>query len=207
VSDHSGFDEALEQILADRSPRRALESLSPEERRMVRMAQLLRGTQGGEPSPVFREALAERIAAEPRRISRRSAVFSSVAALAAGILAGFGLDRFLRRPASTTSGWVSVALADRLPDGAVRPFDAGKVHGVLIRENGRFRAMSRLCTDIGCPLNVSGNHKLVCPCHGAEFDLHGRSLVGLGGPYSEPLPPLPQVKVQVRDNSVEVWTG
>jgi len=53
---------------------------------------------------------------------------------------------------------------------------------------------------------LNDNHRLVCPCHGAEFDLHGKNLVG-AGPYSTPLPPLPAFEIQVEGNAVKVWTG
>jgi nitrite reductase/ring-hydroxylating ferredoxin subunit len=207
MSESSKFDEALEQILADHSPREQLHELSPEESDMVRMAQLLRGTVGGAPSPVFRAELANRLAREPRKISRRSAFFTSAAALAAGVLAGFGLDRVFRG-GHGNSGWVEVAQADTLHDGAVKPFVAGGKQGFVIRQSGQVRALSRLCTDIGCPLNFSDStHMLVCPCHGAEFDLTGRNVEGAGDVYKVPLPALHHFKTQVQGNSVQVWVG
>jgi len=206
MTDQDPFNQALEEMLADHSPRHLASELDQQEQQMVRMAQLLRGTRAGEPSPVFRETLAELLAQEPRRISRRTAFFTTAGALAAGLLAGLGLDRLFRHGGGG-GNWVQVASADTLHEGAVQSFKAGDRQGFLIKQGGRLRAVSRLCTDVGCPLNYSnGNHRLVCPCHGAEFDVHGKNLVG-AGPYSTPLPPLPAFEIQVEGNAVKVWTG
>jgi hypothetical protein len=43
VNDHERFEQAIEKLLADRSPRSEMTCLSEEEQRMIRMAQLLRG--------------------------------------------------------------------------------------------------------------------------------------------------------------------
>jgi len=45
----------------------------------------------------------------------------------------------------------------------------------------------------------------VCPCHGAEFNLHGDLRYG-PNTYGQPLPPLPSIEVRVKDQSIEVWT-
>jgi nitrite reductase/ring-hydroxylating ferredoxin subunit len=206
MNDQDPLNQALEELLTDHSPRHVASGLDQEEQQMVRMAQLLRGTRGGEPSPVFRQALAERLAREPRRISRRTAFFTTAGALAAGLLAGLGLDRFFSQ-GNGGGNWVQVASADTLREGDVHPFKAGDRQGFLVKKGGRLSAVSRLCTDVGCPLNYQkAQHALVCPCHGAEFDLHGVNMVG-AGPYATPLPPLPAFEVQVEGNAVKVWTG
>jgi nitrite reductase/ring-hydroxylating ferredoxin subunit len=205
MSDLDRFNDAVEAVISDHSPRELLDDMSPEEQRMVAMAQLLRGTREDTPSPLFREQLRARIAAEPRKIPRRTALLSTLGALAAGIVAGFGLDRAFRRGGG--SGWVDVAHADTLREGVPHPFKVGKTEGFVIKQDGEVRAISRICTDVGCALNFSrSTGMLVCPCHGAEFNLRGRNVVGLGaGPYSSELPPLPHIKVQQRGGSVQVW--
>lgn len=51
MSSEERFERAIERLLADRSPRSEVAGLSEHEQRMVRMAQLLRGSRGGEMAP------------------------------------------------------------------------------------------------------------------------------------------------------------
>ncbi|GHH94340.1 Rieske (2Fe-2S) protein [Streptomyces capillispiralis] len=37
-------------------------------------------------------------------------------------------------------------------------------------EDGSLKAYSSLCTHAGCPINKLEGAKLICPCHGSEFD-------------------------------------
>jgi nitrite reductase/ring-hydroxylating ferredoxin subunit len=37
-------------------------------------------------------------------------------------------------------------------------------------ENGSLKAYSTLCTHAQCPINKLEGTKLICPCHGSEFD-------------------------------------
>lgn len=37
-------------------------------------------------------------------------------------------------------------------------------------EDGSFTAYSTLCTHASCPINRLKGTKLICPCHGSEFD-------------------------------------
>lgn len=210
------LERALERLLADRSPRREVAGLSDEEQRLVRMAQLLRGSRGGELSPEAAERLYDRIV--PRRlVSRRTAFLSGVGALAAGLIAGLGIDRAAQSsPSSSEPGWTTplvgangrwfqVANLADVPDGGVHPFTAGAVQGFLLRQGDSVRALSRICTHMGCTLVVNERESaLECPCHGAEFDLQGRLRYGKHG-YRLKLPPLPPIKVRVRNSTVEVW--
>jgi hypothetical protein len=51
VSDEERSERAIEMVPANRSPRTEVAGLSREERRMVRLAQLLRGSSGGAMDP------------------------------------------------------------------------------------------------------------------------------------------------------------
>jgi len=58
---------------------------------------------------------------------------------------------------------------------------------------------------MGCALKFhpSAQH-LVCPCHGAEFDLRGHVRYGAHA-YPYELPPLPAINVRVRGEAIEVF--
>lgn len=208
------LDHALDAVAHDRSPASEMAYLDEEEQRMVRMAQLLRGSRGQEvPAPLVEE-LRGRLFPSSRRVSRRTAFLSGIGTLAAGILAGVGLDHAINEKGSTpeqalvghNGKWYQVAQLADLPDGSIRPFTAGAVQGFLIHRKGNVRAMSRICTHMGCALKFERNEQaFVCPCHGAEFDLQGHSRYGPGG-YGSALPPLPGIKTRVNGGTVEVWS-
>jgi nitrite reductase/ring-hydroxylating ferredoxin subunit len=211
MSNEEPFERAIEKLLADRSPRSEAAGLSGDEQRMVRMAQLLRGSRGGETAPEFADRLQARLF--PRRlVSRRTAFLSGLGALAAGIVAGLGLDRAVENGPSTpqeplvgaNGRWYPVAKLADLPDGAIRPFTASAVQGFLIHRHGQLQALSRICTHLGCALRVNrAEGVLVCPCHGAEFDLQGR----FSNPteYGRVLPPLPPIMTRIRGETVDVF--
>jgi Rieske Fe-S protein len=54
--------------------------------------------------------------------------------------------------------------------------DAGTVVDVLAAD-GRFIALSPICTHLGCTVAVQGA-RLVCPCHGSTYARDGRVLRG-----------------------------
>jgi nitrite reductase/ring-hydroxylating ferredoxin subunit len=211
MTDEDRFERAIEKLLADRSPRSEAAGLSGDEQRMVRMAQLLRGSRGGETAPEFAARLQARLFRH-RLVSRRTAFLAGLGALAAGVVAGLGLDRVVQTAPSTpqeplvgaNGRWYPVATLASLPDGAIRPFTAGAVQGFLIHRNGQLRALSRICTHMGCTLRANGAEGvLACPCHGAEFDLQGH----FSNPqeYGRTLPALPRILTRVRGETVEVF--
>jgi nitrite reductase/ring-hydroxylating ferredoxin subunit len=211
MNDLDRFERAIETLLADRSPKSVMVGLSAEEQRMVQMAQMLRGSHGQTMDPAFAERLRGRLVA-PRRVTRRTAAFSGLGALAAGVIAALGLNRALLQGPSTPAEqlvgangrWYPVATLADLPDGAIQPFTAGAVQGFLIYRHGQVRALSRICTHMGCTLRVDrAEQTLQCPCHGAEFDLKGQ----IHNPqrYGRTLPPLPAIRTRVRGETVEVF--
>jgi nitrite reductase/ring-hydroxylating ferredoxin subunit len=216
MSDIDRFERAIEKLLSDQSPREEALGLEPEELDMLRVAQLVRGTQQAPPRPEFVEELYDRLFSEPRRVSRRTAFFSGLGALAAGVLGGFGIDRAVNSSSSSqaTGGrwkfplvhdgkgtWIAVANQSELPAGAVKAFTARSVQGFLINDGTDIYAMSRICTHMGCLLNFEKQkQKLVCPCHGAEFNLQGQM-----ERYPSPLRDLPPVKWRKRGDVIEVY--
>jgi hypothetical protein len=111
---------------------------------MLRLAQTLRGSRPAPAADEFVERLHERIFPQSRKISRRAAFLSGLGALAAGLVAGVGLDHALQ-PASpnvATGGgviipdngqWHPVALLSELPEGAVKSFTVGAMQGFFVR--------------------------------------------------------------------------
>jgi nitrite reductase/ring-hydroxylating ferredoxin subunit len=209
------LERALEALLADRSPRPEAGALSPEELQMLRVAQLLRGSRLEGPSDEFVERLHGKIVPGQRRVSRRTAFVSGLGALAAGIVGGIGIDRVAESEKSSNNGhalvdakrgqWFPVATTAAVQEGAVHPFTAGAVRGFLVNRRGHIYAVSGICTHMGCGLSFNPRERtLLCPCHGAEFDLDGKSMYGPGG-YKTPLPELPWPRVRINGESIEVF--
>lgn len=49
---------------------------------------------------------------------------------------------------------------------------------VVRRGAAEYRALSNVCPHSGCGVSVVNTPRLVCPCHGSEFDFAGRRLEG-----------------------------
>jgi nitrite reductase/ring-hydroxylating ferredoxin subunit len=217
MRNNDGFDRAIERLLSDQSPRAEAPDLDDEERDMLRMAQLLRGSRDGAPTPEFVERLHDELAPPVRRVSRRTAFLSGFGAMAAGLLGGIGIEKVATGGSSAaTSGnvplvsatrgsWIHVANVADVPPGAVHPFSTGALQGVLINSGGNVRAMSTICTHMGCALQFvqDGGSYFSCPCHGAEFELSGRQREVAN--YRYELPALPPIHVRVNGKRVEIF--
>ncbi len=49
---------------------------------------------------------------------------------------------------------------------------------IIINQGENTKVLSAHCTHLGCKINETANGKLVCPCHGSEYDLDGNVLKG-----------------------------
>lgn len=49
---------------------------------------------------------------------------------------------------------------------------------IVVRQNDKLSVLSAHCTHLGCKINKAENGRLVCPCHGSEYDLEGNVLKG-----------------------------
>lgn len=49
---------------------------------------------------------------------------------------------------------------------------------IVINKNKPTTALSAKCTHLGCTINKAENGRLLCPCHGSEFDLEGKVIKG-----------------------------
>ncbi len=60
-----------------------------------------------------------------------------------------------------------------------------EIPAVLIRQNGRFMALSLVCTHLGCTVEVKPDG-FTCPCHGSAYNSTGYPVKG---PATTPLKP------------------
>ena len=67
------------------------------------------------------------------------------------------------------------------PDGATFLPD---IRVFLIRKGDSFRAVSAICTHLGCTVNHTSDDHYACPCHGSRFNSNGAVI---GGPAPKPL--------------------
>jgi cytochrome b6-f complex iron-sulfur subunit len=206
----------IDALLKDRRPRR---SPAGEDLGAMQLAAQLRAAHPGssEPSPEFVDGLARRLRREQESATRfqprrRQFLITGLATAAAGIGAGFGLDRLRETLTESPNGsslsnlvepnWVAVAkLADITP-GKIQRFSAGGVEGFVFTVSGELRALSAACTDQGCILHAdAASGRLACPCHWATFRLDGKPD---RNDYGYPLTPLPTIQVRATGVDVEV---
>jgi nitrite reductase/ring-hydroxylating ferredoxin subunit len=198
----------------------------------LRAAITLRAAQpdSGTPSEEFVTDLHRRLAAQlspeqteepvpaPRPVvdsTRRRLVAASSIAVAAAA-AGAVVDHTVisRGPAHTASGgdqtlvpttgaWRTVSASADLVEGGVQGFDLGTVIGFVARTGGQLRAVSGVCTHLGCRLALDpAARRLDCPCHRTSFALNGELLR-----YQLPVPPaaLPHFEVREVHGEVQVY--
>jgi Rieske Fe-S protein len=89
----------------------------------------------------------------------------------------------------------------------IRPFTAGAVQEFLIYRDGHYRAISRVCTHMGCTLTFDrADQAFPCPCHSAAFSLNCTQRFG-PHLYRDMLPALPGIAVRVQGASLQVWAA
>jgi len=164
------------------------------------------------------------------RLSRRDLLRTGLGA-AIGLAAGGAAVAFLGqrsrdafidpgRSLAPAGEWTAVARLADLPVGAVTRFSTVAFDGFLVNDEGEIRALSSVCTHMGCTLAYRPERNdLRCPCHGASFDLYGKLANGSdrwsrwGGydgdvqAYPIQLPPLVRPQVKVVGDSVLVLTA
>jgi nitrite reductase/ring-hydroxylating ferredoxin subunit len=218
----------VEDLLRGRRPRPF--PVDGDEAADLRTAITLRAARpgSGAPSEEFVTGLHRRLAADfasagdgqpssarPAPTRRRVVQVASATAAAAavGAAGGAALDHALTGPAVPAAGgatlspnvgtWHTVAAIADLPDGAVRAFDLGTVNGFVERSDGRLRAVSGVCTHLGCHLALDGPaRELTCPCHNAAFALTGELV---RHQLKTPPPALPRLAVREIDGAVQIF--
>lgn len=71
---------------------------------------------------------------------------------------------------------------------------------IIICKDEEVKVLSAHCSHLGCLINNSENNKLICPCHGSEFDLDGNSIKG---PAHKGLSPV-AYKISTDGNTIEI---
>lgn len=59
---------------------------------------------------------------------------------------------------------------------------------IVVNDGQKTKVLSARCTHLGCTINQTENGRLVCPCHGSEYDLNGNVLKGPAYKNLEVLP-------------------
>src|SRR5262249_41216819 len=99
--------------------------------------------------------------------------------------------------------WFPVLRLADVPPGTVRAFQAGVIIGHVLNEDGNLRALSAICTHMGCILDWNERTRQVdCPCHAASFDREGVIQPTPEYPYRPP--PLIRIPVKVENGEVFV---
>ena len=225
VEDYLQLEESIEQLQANRRPRRP-RRLAPGEARVYQTAALFRAAQPGaaNPDPAFAARLRARLDQEVRgagrtrpmrAVSRRNLLAGglSVAAAAAGVAVGIGVDRMEQssgNPPPTpwhidlvpNGTWLAVAPVDAIPVGGVKRFATDTLVGFVRHTSQGFSALSGACTHMGCLVNWnSAARTFDCPCHGGRFLETGQAAPTSPVAYR----PLPTIHTKVEDNQVYVF--
>lgn len=210
----------VEDLLAGR--RLHLGPADAAERAAIQLAARLVGARQGYPrmAAAFRRRLARLvIAGEPGRLTRRAALAGGLgvfvgAALAAaadrlGGLVGWtapyrpaalGAQPAIEPLPAVARWWDTGLRLEDLVEGVPRRVNAGSVGAFVVRRGAEVTALSAYCTHLPCELSwLPARGTLNCPCHDRDFDLEGYSTS-----RQYPLPPLPLVRVRVRQGRVEV---
>ena len=207
----------VEDLLRNRRPRRF--RATPEELAAMRAAAELRAVRPGAdlPDPVFVDRLGRRLREEltgeprARSLTRRRLLLgagTAAAAAVAGGAAGITGDRAIadaggRELLPEGATWQPVMAASAVAAGRAVRFSTGAVEGFVVNVGGEYRALSAVCTHLGCVLQESVAGRLGCPCHRTSFGLDGSVIEH---ELQRPPAALPSLRVRVRDGQVEVLT-
>ncbi|MFJ2772830.1 Rieske (2Fe-2S) protein [Streptomyces sp. NPDC087300] len=93
---------------------------------------------------------------------------------------------------SAPSKPVELGASDEVKVGASKLYTDNNVVVSRISAD-EYKAFSTICTHAQCPINKLEGHKLICPCHGSQFDATNGKV--LHEPAVSPLHELP-VKVE-----------
>ena len=192
---------------------------SPDELEAIRVAIWLRTSRPGSqlPDPAFLERLGRKLRSEfgevelDRKHVTRRGILRTAAVAAGALVAGGAADRLQQATVAPLTpqalvpdagSWRPVAAASVLPMGQALRFSTEEVHGILVNHGGEVRALSGVCTHLGCMLTINAEaQRLDCPCHDLAFSWTGSVLYYRlqNRPAS-----LPEIPSRVRQGMIEV---
>lgn len=109
--------------------------------------------------------------------------FLGICGGAAACIATSGCASVMVQRVTATGGRVRLTIARhpelRATDGVLAIQPEGFTDPILVLRvgDGRYTALSPICTHRGCTVEPSGD-RLECPCHGSTYDREGRVLIG-----------------------------
>lgn len=117
-----------------------------------------------------------------RRAVLRGAALTPVAGLGLTACKGDADDR-----SAPLSEPVELGPESEIAEGGAKLY---RDHNVVVSRSGdgTLKAYDSVCTHAGCPINKLDGTKLICPCHGSEFDATTGKV--LREPAVAPLQPL-----------------
>ncbi len=139
-----------------------------------------------------------------RRDTFRAAGVAGAAAVGAAGLSACGTDAgqaasAVSSAASSAAGAASQAIARAdVPVGGGIVLEGIKTV-VTQPTEGDYKAFSAVCTHQGCLVDKVEGGKIVCPCHGSQFDIATGAVAQ--GPATQPLP---EKSVTVDENGISV---
>lgn len=124
-----------------------------------------------------------------RRDLLESALGAGAAVWAAGIAVPTGMYLWPAAASGPTKKYIEVDPAS-MPPGTGRVVSEGGKPVLLLRQkNGEFRALSAVCTHLGCIVHWNADQQQIqCPCHAGTFTPEGAVV---SGPPPRPLASYP----------------
>jgi cytochrome b6-f complex iron-sulfur subunit len=110
--------------------------------------------------------------------------------LTAAVSFAYPLVRFLAPPGGESKLKQITFKKSEIPVGDAKEIPLGGVPAIIINRPGKgFIAFSRVCSHLGCLIDYNkAQNRIICPCHGALFDLEGNVV---SGPPPKPLQRFP----------------
>ncbi|HET9256237.1 MAG TPA: Rieske (2Fe-2S) protein [Pseudonocardiaceae bacterium] len=202
---------------ADAAPLRAAitlrgaapEGAAPREEFVTGLRQRLAAEMAGEPASEPNESRPVRAVGSTRRRFVQASTIAAAAAAAGAVVDHVvvgGAPEGPRDPQTLTPAtgqWRTVSASADLAEGGVRGFDLGSVVGFVARNAGELKAVSGVCTHLGCRLTLDAPaRRLDCPCHRTSFGLNGE-LLNHQLPVAPPA--LPHLQVREQGGVVQIY--
>ncbi|GGV51253.1 (Fe-S)-binding protein [Streptomyces longisporoflavus] len=129
-----------------------------------------------------------------RTVLRAAAAVVPVAGLGITACSSGGSDGGSNRSAPTAP--TDLGASDEVKVGASKLYTDENVVVSRISDD-EYKAFSTICTHAKCPINKLEGHKLICPCHGSQFDATNGKVL-----HDPAVTPLAELPVKVEDGKI-----